>query len=47
MGAQGDSPPQWLSTHPDPENRQKRLAALEPEMRPYYEPNGEHPVWDF
>lgn len=47
MGAQGGSPPQWLSTHPDPENRQKELAALEPEMRKYYDPSDPHPVYRF
>ncbi len=29
-------PPEFLSTHPDPENRQQRLAALVTEMLPYY-----------
>lgn len=44
MGAEGgDSPPQWMSTHPDPENRQKRLSALEPEMMPLYKPGANHP----
>lgn len=47
MGAQGGAPPQWLSTHPDPENRQRTLAALEPEMRKYYDPNGPHKVYQF
>lgn len=47
MGAQGGAPPQWLSTHPDPANRQRALAALEPEMRQYYEPNAPHPVYQF
>lgn len=32
----GDGPPQWLSTHPSPENRQEELSALVPQMRPYY-----------
>jgi predicted Zn-dependent protease len=45
MGAEGGATPvEWMSTHPDPENRQKRLAALEPEMQPYYNPNADHPV---
>ena len=30
-------PPQFLSTHPSPGNRQERLARLGPEMMPYYE----------
>jgi len=37
--------PQFLSTHPDPENRQKELAQLEPEMRKYYFPYAEHPIY--
>ena len=32
----GSGPPQFLSTHPAPENRQKTLEALVPEMLPYY-----------
>jgi predicted Zn-dependent protease len=32
----GGNPPQFLSTHPNPENREKALAALGPEMQPYY-----------
>lgn len=47
MGAQGGAPPQWLSTHPNPDNRQRTLAALEPQMRQYYDPNGSHPVYQF
>ncbi len=45
MGAQGGTPPQFLSTHPSPDNRQRKLAELEPEMRRYYDPNGNHPVY--
>jgi predicted Zn-dependent protease len=41
----GDSPPQWMSTHPDPANRQKRLAELEPEMMPFYQPGAKHPSY--
>jgi predicted Zn-dependent protease len=47
MGALGGSPPQFLSTHPSPENRQKRLRELGPEMEPYYRadvPRPSHPV---
>ena len=43
----GGKPPQFLSTHPDPENRQKKLAELGPEMEPYYRadvPRPTHPV---
>ncbi len=32
----GPRPPEFLSTHPDPANRLQRLAALAPEMMPYY-----------
>jgi predicted Zn-dependent protease len=32
----GGKPPQFLSTHPNPENREKALAALGPEMQPWY-----------
>jgi predicted Zn-dependent protease len=37
--------PQFLSTHPAPTNRQQELAQLEPEMRKYYDPNAEHPIY--
>lgn len=40
-------PPQFLSTHPNPANRQKTLAALAPEMEPYYREPGRrevHPI---
>jgi predicted Zn-dependent protease len=37
--------PQFLSTHPAPENRQQNLAKLESEMARYYAPNAEHPVY--
>jgi len=43
----GGKPPQFLSTHPDPENREKRLAELGPGMEPYYradEARPSHPV---
>lgn len=32
----GSGPPQFLSTHPNPANRQQRLAELAPQMEPYY-----------
>ena len=35
--AGGSGPPEFLSTHPSPENRLGKLAALAPRMRPYYE----------
>jgi predicted Zn-dependent protease len=34
--AAGSGPPQFLSTHPNPANRQERLAALAPQMMAYY-----------
>jgi len=33
----GGGPPQFLSTHPSPANRQQRLAELAPQMMAYYE----------
>lgn len=33
----GDHPPEFLSTHPDPENRERRLARLAPQMMHYYQ----------
>jgi predicted Zn-dependent protease len=41
----GSRPPQFLSTHPDPQNRLARLAAMVPRMMPYYEAPGERPVY--
>ncbi|NGP53384.1 M48 family metallopeptidase [Thioalkalivibrio sp. XN8] len=43
--AGGDGPPQFLSTHPSPGNRQEKLAALVPRMMPLYEAPGERPVY--
>ena len=40
----GSRPPQFLSTHPDPENRQSRLAAMVPAMMPVYEAPGDRPI---
>ena len=46
MGAASKSgTPQFLSTHPEPENRQRELARLEPEMQKYYDPKADHPVY--
>ena len=46
MGAESKSQmPQFLSTHPAPENREKKLAQLESEMAPYYRSNVSHPVY--
>lgn len=44
-GVGGDRPPEFLSTHPAPENREKKLKALVPEMMPYYEQKGERPFY--
>jgi len=41
----GDGPPQFLSTHPSPSNRQQTLAELVPQMLPLYEAPGERPVY--
>jgi len=43
--AGGSGPPQFLSTHPAPGNRQAELAALAPQMMAYYKPAGPHPVY--
>ena len=46
MGAiSKSSAPQFLSTHPAPENRQEKLAKLAAKMAPYYEPDADHPVY--
>lgn len=37
-------PPQFLSTHPSPENRQKVLQGLAQEMMDYYRAPGKRPV---
>ena len=41
----GKGPPEFLSTHPAPENREKTLASLVPRMMPYYEQKGDRPVY--
>jgi predicted Zn-dependent protease len=43
--AGGKGPPQFLSTHPSPANRQQTLAALAPTMMGYYQKGGERPVY--
>lgn len=43
--AGGKAPPQFLSTHPSPANRQQALAALVPQMMPYYEQKGPRPIY--
>jgi predicted Zn-dependent protease len=45
MGAlPGGQPPQFLSTHPSPDNRQAALAALASDMEPYYAEGGVRPT---
>jgi len=41
----GSAPPQFLSTHPASEDRQQRLAELEPQMMPFYLEKRPHPVY--
>jgi len=41
----GNGPPQFLSTHPSPGNRQERLSRLAPQMMPYYEAADDPPVY--
>ena len=36
QAAAGSGPPQFLSTHPSPANRQEKLAALAPQMMAFY-----------
>lgn len=43
--AGGSGPPQFLSTHPAPGNRQATLAALAPQMMGYYEAPGTRPMY--
>jgi predicted Zn-dependent protease len=40
----GGQPPEFLSTHPNPANREKTLAALGPQMDPYFEAGGARPT---
>ena len=42
--ASGGGPPQFLSTHPSPANRQQRLAELAPQMMAYYEQARRNPL---
>lgn len=44
-GLSKSNPPQFLSTHPNPENREKALAALVQQMAVFYHPAAEHPVY--
>jgi predicted Zn-dependent protease len=44
--AGGNGPPQFLSTHPAPQNRQQALNALVPQMLPYYQSKEPRPTFD-
>jgi len=41
----GDGPPEFLSTHPSPDNRKETLTALAEEVMPYYLDKSERPVY--
>ena len=41
----GGGPPQFLSTHPSPGNREQRLAELAPKMMPFYKQGGTRPTY--
>lgn len=41
----GSSPPEFLSTHPSPANRQQRLGELAQQMMPYYQQKISRPVY--
>lgn len=43
----GKGPPEFLSTHPAPGNREKNLSSLIPQMMPYYEQKGVRPTYTF
>jgi predicted Zn-dependent protease len=43
--AGGGGPPQFLSTHPAPGNRQATLAALAPQFMDEYQAPGARPVY--
>jgi predicted Zn-dependent protease len=46
MGKVGGShPPQFLSTHPAPQNRKQTLGALVPKMMPYYQSKQPRPIF--
>jgi predicted Zn-dependent protease len=46
MGKVGGShPPQFLSTHPAPQNRKQTLGALAPKMMPYYQSKQPRPIF--
>jgi predicted Zn-dependent protease len=42
----GDRMPEFLSTHPAPQNRQQTLNALVPRMMPYYQSTAPRPTFN-
>ena len=48
MGAlSGSRVPQFLSTHPSPQNRQETLRKLADQMMPFYQAKGDRPSFDY
>ncbi len=48
MGAlSGSRPPQFLSTHPSPQNRQESLRKLADQMMPYYRAKSDRPSFNY
>lgn len=43
--AGGGRPPEFLSTHPSPGNREQRLRAIAPQMMKYYNQKGKRPTY--
>lgn len=43
----GNGPPEFLSTHPSPNNRKETLTALAQKVMPYYLDQTERPVYQF
>lgn len=43
MGAAGKSPPEFLSTHPDPANRRQALIAKQSAVKPLYQQSDKQP----
>jgi predicted Zn-dependent protease len=43
MGASGKSPPEFMSTHPDPSNRREALSRMQEQVRPLYERSEKQP----
>ncbi len=41
----GDGPPEFLSTHPSPANREQRLRELANRVRSDYRPDSNHPLY--